>query len=386
MKVTHISCWCRMKVYSIQAFHLKRSVEDLMGEKASVVTSNCGCFYEGNLTSVFSSFFNYNNLLIEGGIKNFVKFPHFRAKARNASAISARGMYRRVVEPIRGILYSVYSKQSDIVHYHQGPDAFGFAQLSHFLKWKNRAKKVVTIHTFSALQKERPELNSIYNEVEAVITHTEHDKTRLEKWGVKSEKLHVIPYGATIKPLKLAPRDGVIMFAGSPLINVKGFEHLAPALRKLKEEGLVVPLKLHGYHMPGHKEWADGISAREGISEQVRWLSLSSEDDLIDAYQRSKICLIPYTDYPGSFPVTIAMANATPVIVSDLVGVAEYIREAGGVVTSTSVPELARVIRNLLVDEGSLKQHGEAGRIVAEKRFSWDEVSRKTIDVYRSII
>ena len=387
MKISYISCWCYLRVYAIQVFHLKEHVEKLLGKKVDLITSNCGCFY-GGIGSVFASLIkSHDDLLMSSDVQEFIRIPHFRdRKEGGLLRRTVKGIYRRVAEPLRGFLFSSYSKGSDIVHFHQGPDAFGFEALKWFLHSSRGRKKVVTIHTLSAVQKEQTVLNSLYNECDAVITHTDHDRKKLIEWGVENEKIHVVPYGATLKPLKGLARDGAIMFAGSPLIGIKGFEHLAPALRKLKAEGLVVPLKLHGYHMAGHKEWADAISVREGISDQVRWLSFNSEDELIDAYQSSKICLIPYTEYPGSFPVTIAIANATPVVVSDLVGVAEYIKEGGGVVTSTSPSDIARAIRSMLADEATLKQHAETARDVAEKRYSWEQVSKETVEVYKTII
>ena len=126
------------------------------------------------------------------------------------------------------------------------------------------------------------------------------------------------------------------MFAGSPLIDVKGFQYLISALRLLKEQGSQINLKLHGFYMAGHKEWAIKIARNEGVEEMITWLNINSEDELHDTYQRSLCCVIPYLDYPGCFPATVAMANGTPIIASDAMGLPEHINGAGLVVKARS--------------------------------------------------
>ena len=129
-------------------------------------------------------------------------------------------------------------------------------------------KKVVTIHGLSPTQKEHPELSRIYNLVDAIIVSTNYLKNRLFDCGVKAEKISIIPYGATLKPLSHKPREGIIMFAGSPLIKVKGFKYLCLLpLRTLKEDGRPLNLKLHGFYMAGHQEWAIKIAEKEKESK-----------------------------------------------------------------------------------------------------------------------
>ena len=175
------------------------------------------------------------------------------------------------------------------------------------------------------------------------------------------------------------------MFAGSPLINVKGFEYLAPALKILKDEGKQIQLKLHGYYMPGHQEWAQEIAKKEGIEDLLIWLSCSSEDELIDAYQESMCSVIPYTDYSGAFPATMALATGTPVIASDLMGIPEYVNRNGILIKGRSVGELSAALRKIYTDDTLRTTMSQNALKTAQEKYNFSYIARKTTDIYKNV-
>ena len=384
MKTSFIGCWCHMRIYAVQASHLRKPLEKLIGSDIPVITSNCGCYYT-NVPSVLKSFFNYKKSLTSPDV-TFLKLPHFRVKKDSRIGFILRRAYRGMSERTRGRLYAKKTRDKDIVHFHQSADAFGYDPLKWFLRFAKN-KTVVTIYGLSPIQKERPELNQIYNCASAVIVSTNYMKQHLVGCGVLAEKIHVIPYGATAKPIPQAKREGAIMFAGSPLIDVKGFIYLASALKMLKDEGKPIRLKMHGYYMPGHQEWAADVSKKEGIDDLIDWLSFHSVDELIDSYQKSMCSVIPYTEYPGCFPVTVAMANGVPVVASDAMGIPEYLADGGGIVVeSRSADKLAGALRKIRDDESLRVSLGKQGRAVAEKRFAWDVLAHQTFQVYKQVL
>jgi glycosyltransferase involved in cell wall biosynthesis len=384
MKVGFVGCWCHMRIYSVQAAHLREPLEKLVGEDIPVFTSNCNCFYEG-LPSILKSFSTYKELLTTQDVA-FYKLPHLRLKKDSKFGYFSRRAVRGLTERRRGRHYAKMLRDKSIAHFHQSADAFGYDSLKWFLKFAKN-KTVVTIYRLSPQQEEDQGLNRVYNKADAVIVSTDYMKRNLVNCGVIAEKLHVIPYGATAKPIARSQRDGAIMFAGSPLVNVKGFEYLAPALRMLKDEGKPIRLKLHGYYMPGEREWALDIIKKEGIEDLIDWLSFRSYDDLADAYQKSICCAIPYTDYTPCFPITVAMANALPVVASDAMGIPEYLGEGGGImVPQKSVETLAAALRKVRDNEALRNSLGQQGRAIAERRFAWDVLAKQTYEVYQQVL
>ncbi|MBN1569566.1 MAG: glycosyltransferase family 4 protein [Acidobacteria bacterium] len=384
-KIGFVSCWAYLRIYSVQAIHLKETLEKRFGLQVDVRTSNCGCFYTG-FSNVISSFSNYESVLASREVQ-FIKLPYFRAHPEKSFVSqSARLIYRSITDPIRGKLYAQKDQGYPIIHFHQSADAFSIDSLKWLLHYnKNHAKTVVTVHRLSAEQETNPVVNQTYNGCDAVVVDTEYLKKRLMDWGVKPEKIHLIKYGAFIEHAKYNSATEAIMFAGSPLINVKGFEYLAPALRILKEEGNPLRVKLHGFHMPGHQEWADDIIKKEGIGDIVRWLKIANEQELIREYQNSLCSLVPYTNYPGSFPASLAMANGIPVVTSDDWGTQEYLDGTGLVFKSRSVEDLAMVLRTIRDEEALRKEMGQKALQVAERDFSWERISQKYFELYQSL-
>jgi len=386
MNVVFVSCWAYLRIYSVQAAHLKQTLENQFGLKIDVLTSNCGCFYEG-FRDVFSSFSNYESVMTDTEAQ-FLKLPHFRAhREKNVVSRSARSAYRRLAEPLRGKWFSGKAKGYPLIHFHQSAEAFGIETLKWLLRFnKNRSKIIVTVHRLSAEQEKEPAVNQTYNGCDAVVVDTDFLRNKLIAWGVRPEKIHLVKYGAFISPAGLHTGPEAIMFAGSPLIDVKGFEYLAPALRLLKDEGKPIRVKLHGFHMAGHKEWADEIIRKEKIEDVVRWVAIPTEGELISEYRNSYCCLVPYTDYPGSFPASLAMANGIPVIASDDWGIGEYLNGGGLIFKSKSVESLAAVLRQIRDSLPLRDEMGNKARVVAERDFSWPCIAEKYLKIYKELI
>jgi len=384
MKAGFIGCWCHMRIYAVQASHLRKSLEKLTGSDIPVITSNCGCFYS-SVPGILGSFFNYNTLLTSPDV-DFIKLPYTNLKKTSRIGFLARQAYSRFSEMRRGRLYAKKTRNNDIAHFHQSASAFGYDSLRWFLRFAKN-KTVVTIYRLSPIQETHPELNRIYNQADATIVSTDHMRQHLVRSGVLAQKIHVIPYGATSKPIPQVEGEGAIMFAGSPLIDVKGFAYLAKALKMLKDEGKPIRLKMHGYYLAGEREWAIDVIKKEGIDDLIEWLSFSSYDELIDAYQKSMCSVIPYIDYTPCFPITVAMANGVPVIASDAMGIPEYLGGGGGIIVKArSAEELADALRGVRDDESLRLSLGKQGKAVAEKRFAWDVLARQTFDVYKHVL
>jgi glycosyltransferase involved in cell wall biosynthesis len=386
MNIAFVTCWAYLRIYSVQAVHLKETLENKFGVKIDVLTSNCGCFYTG-FRDVFSSFSNYASVMTNREAE-FLKLPYFRAhQEKNLLSRSARSAYRGISEPLRGKWFIQKTQKHPIIHFHQSSDAFGIETLKWLLHFnKKRAKTMVTIHRLSPEQEKDPVINQTYNDCDVVVVDTDFLKNKLIAWGVRPEKIHLIKYGAFISPTDHHTGSEAVMFAGSPLINVKGFEYLAPALRMLKDEGKPLRVKLHGFHMPGHQEWANEIIKKEKIDDIVRWVKIANEEELIKEYQSSYCCLVPYTDYPGSFPASLALANGIPVISSDDWGTEEYLQGAGLVFKSRSIEDLTTVLRMIRDNVPLRDEMGQKAKAVAERDFSWIRIAEKYYELYRKLI
>ena len=81
--------------------------------------------------------------------------------------------------------------------------------------------------------------------------------------------------------------------------------------------------------------------------------------------------------------LTRALACATPVVASDIVGYREVMTaETGTLVPPGDPGALAEALTRLLNDEQTRSQLGEAARRAAQERYSWDEISRALLRIY----
>jgi glycosyltransferase involved in cell wall biosynthesis len=83
-----------------------------------------------------------------------------------------------------------------------------------------------------------------------------------------------------------------------------------------------------------------------------------------------------------------AMASGLPVVATDVGGSHEVVADGKtGVLVPAEDPEaLAGALRTLLLDPGMRRAFGDAGRIVAEQRFSVERMARDYAALYDEVL
>ena len=109
--------------------------------------------------------------------------------------------------------------------------------------------------------------------------------------------------------------------------------------------------------------------------------------EIKDYYAASDIFVFPTRYEPFGLVITEAMASGLPVITSEIAGAAEIMtdgRDAILLKDPTDSSEIAEAIRTLVDDDKLRASMGANARRTAEK-YSWDEVARKTMEVYEEV-
>lgn len=358
-----------MRIYPIYSAHLRTSLDKALGKAVNVVTTNCMCYDK--------------NDPVDRNV-HFVGLPYVTIRpSKTRLKFLARLQFHNILEPVRGWLFSRTTTDFDIAHFQQSSYAFGYPSLKAFLSSPSRSKKVVTIHKFDPVQKEKPGLNAIYNKADAVITFSEFMRSALIDSGVQPSKVFVVLHGVPLSPQRGTKGKEAIMFCGSPIPGVKGFEHVVVALRLLKEQNITLKTKIHGFYMPNEIAYAKKLAENNGVEELFEWMNVGSELELISHYQKSILCLIPYTGYAGYFPASYALAAGTPIVATDVLGHSEYVGDAGLMVEPGSPIQLADGIKMILHDDRLRRRLGTIGRKKAEENQSWEMVADNTIEIYK---
>jgi len=377
MKVKILSCWFTTS-YGTYTDGLRRALERLFGSEVGVIASNCGC---GDPMEVGRRFVDQRCEFVE-----FVNVPYY--KKSNALKEWLMVQARQLVYRERARRYIKLTGEADVLHFQQILNAFGSVSVFNWLSMPCSAARVVTVHELDPYQLQHPELSVRYNQADALIVLTEAMRSELISQGVRSHLIHVVPHGVELRTVSDLPREGIVFYLGHKLNQAKGLPTLLTALALLKKElqGQLPLLTIHGhYGAPAPEEGVRWVEAA-GLSGSVRWLNEISFDSAVDLYQRSLLCVLPYTGSFAGYPATLALANGAVVIGTRAAGLPEHLGEAGVWVEPTDPPGLAAAMLRLLTDEAERRRIAALGRARAEHELSWDAVAQKTRQVYAAAL
>jgi glycosyltransferase involved in cell wall biosynthesis len=296
-----------------------------------------------------------------------------------------RGTTRSMMLYLRARKYSAMLDRPDVVHFQQVLNGYGSKALFSWLKLPSSAARVVTVHELDADQLEFPETNLTYNRADAIIVHCAEMKEQLIRLGVQPEKIHTILHGTTV-PTATAEnsRDGILFYGGHKIKSGKGIDTVFKAMsiiRKQRPENVPV-LRIHGHYGSETPADAARLAADNGIADHVVWLNQIPEDELVPLYQRSLLCVLPFTGSFAGMAASIAAACQLPVICTRKAGLPDHLGDAGIWVDENNPEQLAAKMIELLDSQTLRQQVGARLLKRAQEHLDWNVVAAQTLVVY----
>jgi len=240
-----------------------------------------------------------------------------------------------------------------------------------------RAARVITVSNSTFRDMEHvlhlpaERIRTIYSAPDPAFTgnsfECEHDRQILDRYSIHYP---FILYAGTIRPRKNIPR-------------------LIEAFAVLRSE-----FEHHSTYGELHliiigDEISKNLSVRRAVAQArmepvVRFLGFVPVETLRVFYRAATVFAFPslYEGF-GLAPLE-AMACGTPVVASDIPALVEAVGDAAELVSPDNVFDIARGLREVLLDEGRRLRMAEAGREQA-RRFHWDKTAREVLEVYREI-
>lgn len=120
------------------------------------------------------------------------------------------------------------------------------------------------------------------------------------------------------------------------------------------------------------------------VEDVVRFLGFVPFDTLRVFYESAVAFVFPSLYEGFGLPPLEAMASGTPVITSSSSSLPEVVGEAAMLVNPENVFDIARGIKELLLDEALLARLAAAGQAHAAK-FSWERTARNVLKVYEEV-
>jgi phosphatidyl-myo-inositol dimannoside synthase len=195
----------------------------------------------------------------------------------------------------------------------------------------------------------------------------------LADWGVASERIVTVPYGAEPRPAS-APPSGWSLLSVARLIPRKGIDTVIRAMPSL---GADVAYRIVGAG-PDEARLRH-LATAMGVAERVHFLGRLDDQALADEYRRCTIFVLPARrtaegDLEGYGLVYFeAAAWGRPVIAGRSGGEVDAVvdNETGVLVDGNAVEDLSSTIRSLLADPARLHAMGAAGRKRVETTHNW---------------
>lgn len=199
--------------------------------------------------------------------------------------------------------------------------------------------------------------------------------------GVPEERWRVVPNGVDptrFRPLAVRGREDYLLFVGR-LVPYKGLDVL---LRALAHASAGIPL-----YIVGDGPLRSNLEAMaKRLAVDVRFLGHVPDQDLPALYAGAALTLLPSVTRQECFGISLleSMACGTPVVASNLPGVADLARLGGLLAAPGDARELSDQIQNALEPGRLLRGHALASPIHQE--FSWDAVTNRLEAVYAEVL
>jgi glycosyltransferase involved in cell wall biosynthesis len=316
---------------------------------------------------------------------NMISLPYLRVTSSKRPVNLLASATQMFLNALRGIYFVRNCRACDLIHFQQSSSfSFGFLPLVSLILLSSK-KKIVTVHSTDWFQRVFKQSFRLYNRVDKIIVHSESMRSHLVRNGVSESRIVKAYHGVRIPPLYGLERKEVT-FLGAPEER-KGIICILDALRILRKMNVNVQVSIYGIYSDDERKRIELQADAKGVGENLFWGGRLTETDFNKKLQQSLFVLAPYiSPVSGSNIITKAMANATPVIASDIGGLKEYLGNGGITIAPNNPEQLAHAIMSMLENPQVREQLGANGRERAQTIFSWKKIAEQTVALYVDVL
>ena len=239
-----------------------------------------------------------------------------------------------------------------------------------------------------------------------IITDSEHSKRDIEELlDVPAARIRVIPLAVEprFRPVEPGPEMEMVRakygLAGDFVLYLGGFDWrknvfgLIEAFAEVKRRagsgnggrhGCEITLVVAGEIPRPSPLFPDPRRAvqRLNLNDAVKFIGAVPEDETHLLYNLAKVFVFPSLYEGFGLPPLEAMACGTPVVSSNRSSLPEVVGDAAITVDPADTSALADAIVSVIAQPGLSWQLRQKG-VARAKRFSWEQVARQTMEVYR---
>lgn len=182
------------------------------------------------------------------------------------------------------------------------------------------------------------------------------------------------------------PRDIDLLFVGR-LIPIKGVQHILQALKNLKEQKNFTP----NFTIIGkgpYREELEALTEKLGLTDQVQFLGLVSNEVLRKSYRSAKLAVLPSYDKEGIMSTLLeAAACKTPAITTRGTSMEEFAKndENALLVNQEDPDDLTEKIYKMLTDKEFSDRIANNAYNTIKEKFTWVAKAKELLKLYEEV-
>ena len=320
-------------------------------------------------------------------------FPHGEVPLADGFAVredfyrrAPRGRGRRAARLLAHVpdMLRASRRHADVVHFQW----LAVQQLDRGLVRAFRRPRLLTAHDVlprEAMPGQRAAQRRLYDQMDAVIVHSEHGRGRLVgDLGVDRSRVHVIPHGVLRPagdgslPPELHDAEGPVALCFGLLRPYKGIDVLLEAWRGITGAELWI---VGAPRM-------DTAPLRSAAPPGVRFVErYVSEGEAAALFRRADLAVLPYREIDQSGVLFTALGFGVPLVLTAVGGFPE-IAQAGA--AALVPPGDAQALRATLADLVAAPERraalAAAAARLARERFAWPAIARAHLELYGRLL
>lgn len=205
--------------------------------------------------------------------------------------------------------------------------------------------------------------------------------------GIEKEEFVAHPRnGYFRKQLGISKNRKIVLFLGR-LNWKKGLDVLISAMALVIKENPKALLVIAGSDEGGYRQKVEKWIEDYNIRSHVIFTGMLRDENKLGALVDSDVFVLSSYSENFSMAAVEAMYFCMPVVITNNVGIAPYVKEAkAGFVVFKEKNELAGAILKILEDPTSKKSMGENGKKLVEREFAMSKIADRWIEAYQELI
>ncbi|MCG8515401.1 MAG: glycosyltransferase family 4 protein [Halanaerobiales bacterium] len=202
--------------------------------------------------------------------------------------------------------------------------------------------------------------------------------------GVNEENYRA-DYSKAFRQNYASPDEQIILYVGR-IVREKGIQVLIQSIPEILQRN-----PASKFVIAGKGPYLDSLKAQAdylGISNRVYFTGFISDEERNKLYRCADLAVFPSLYEPFGIVALEAMATMTPVIVSAVGGLVEFVEdgENGLTVPPNDSSRLAQAILQLLNEQNTARRLANNGYRLVKEKYSWKQIARKTVKVYQEVL